>query len=313
MRVARRISFAELHMAGLLSNLITLGGAEQIEVERNRIRARIAEGERALRSDQQSLQEGARVIREFGVRYKDMVESLRTNPLDNARPLLPGGQGMDGAAVGAPSESGRLALSAAGGLVACEAVTAAVGAFGTASTGTAIASLAGAAKTSATLAWLGGGSLAAGGGGMALGAAATVGLACLPALGIGAVLSRRSARELAREYTRIDRKLCRESQVRNEIVRPFSARAERAKRLSAEFQRITKAREVCRTQLARHERWRPTGGFSLFQLFRWIGWTLGRWSRNRLAIAISRLEGELARVIRQADDLVSELRGAYCE
>ena len=49
------------------------------------------------------------------------------------------------------------------------ATTAAVGALATASTGTAISSLSGAAATNATLAWLGGGSLAAGGGGIAAG------------------------------------------------------------------------------------------------------------------------------------------------
>jgi hypothetical protein len=43
--------------------------------------------------------------------------------------------------------------------------------FGTASTGTAIASLSGAAATNAALAWLGGGALAAGGAGMAAGEA----------------------------------------------------------------------------------------------------------------------------------------------
>lgn len=43
--------------------------------------------------------------------------------------------------------------------------------FGTASTGTAIASLSGAAATNAALAWLGGGALAAGGGGMSAGSA----------------------------------------------------------------------------------------------------------------------------------------------
>ena len=51
------------------------------------------------------------------------------------------------------------------------AVTGAVGALATASTGTAISSLSGVAATNATLAWLGGGSLASGGGGMAAGAA----------------------------------------------------------------------------------------------------------------------------------------------
>ena len=60
-------------------------------------------------------------------------------------------------------------LGAAGGFAAAGATTAAVMALGTASTGTAIASLSGIAATNATLAALGGGAIAAGDGGMALG------------------------------------------------------------------------------------------------------------------------------------------------
>ena len=56
--------------------------------------------------------------------------------------------------------------------------------FATASTGTAISALSGAAATNATLAWLGGGSLAAGGGGMALGGAVLGGIVAGPALAI---------------------------------------------------------------------------------------------------------------------------------
>lgn len=66
---------------------------------------------------------------------------------------------------------GGAGLGAAGGFAAAGATTAAVMALGTASTGTAIASLSGVAATNATLAWLGGGALAAGGGGMAAGTA----------------------------------------------------------------------------------------------------------------------------------------------
>lgn len=54
----------------------------------------------------------------------------------------------------------------------------------TASTGTAISSLTGAAASNATLAWLGGGSLAAGGGGMALGSMVLGGIVAGPALAI---------------------------------------------------------------------------------------------------------------------------------
>ncbi len=60
-----------------------------------------------------------------------------------------------------------------------------VGLFGTASTGTAISGLSGAAAWNATLAWLGGGSLAAGGGGMALGTLVLGGITVAPALMLG--------------------------------------------------------------------------------------------------------------------------------
>ena len=64
---------------------------------------------------------------------------------------------------------GGAAVGTAGGFAAAGVTTSAVMANGTASTGTAISTLSGVAATNATLAALGGGSLAAGGGGMALG------------------------------------------------------------------------------------------------------------------------------------------------
>ncbi len=65
--------------------------------------------------------------------------------------------------------AGGATLGTIGGLAASGAAYGAVMTLGTASTGTAIASLSGVAATNATLAALGGGSIAAGGGGMALG------------------------------------------------------------------------------------------------------------------------------------------------
>lgn len=75
-----------------------------------------------------------------------------------------------------------LAGSAAAGAATGGLTLAAVGAFATASTGTAISTLSGAAATSATLAWLGGGSLAAGGAGIAGGTMVLTGLVAVPAL-----------------------------------------------------------------------------------------------------------------------------------
>ncbi|MCW1360168.1 hypothetical protein OLQ22_03040 [Campylobacter jejuni] len=63
-----------------------------------------------------------------------------------------------------------------------------VGMLASASTGTAIASLSGAAATNATLAWLGGGSLAAGGLGMAGGMAVLGGIVAAPVLAVSGSL-----------------------------------------------------------------------------------------------------------------------------
>ncbi len=68
------------------------------------------------------------------------------------------------------------------GAVSAGAAYSAVAAFGAASTGTLISSISGVAASNATLAWLGGGALAVGGGGMALGAIALGGIAIVPAV-----------------------------------------------------------------------------------------------------------------------------------
>lgn len=92
---------------------------------------------------------------------------------------------------------GVKALIAGGGAGAVSgAVTfGAVGLFASASTGTAISALSGAAATNATLAFLGGGSLAAGGGGVALGTAVLGGLVAIPVLLVGGFVLNAKARE----------------------------------------------------------------------------------------------------------------------
>ncbi|MCY7061592.1 hypothetical protein MK385_02235 [Streptococcus oralis] len=81
-------------------------------------------------------------------------------------------QSIKEAELASGSTAATASLSALGVTVATLGPTAAMGVattFGVASTGTAISSLTGAAANSATLAWLGGGSVAAGGGGVAAG------------------------------------------------------------------------------------------------------------------------------------------------
>lgn len=90
---------------------------------------------------------------------------------------------------------------AAAGAAAAAAVYTAVAATATASTGAAMAGLTGAAATSATLAWLGGGSLAAGGIGVAGGTLVLSGIIAAPALiaaGIALALGGRRLRDNAR-------------------------------------------------------------------------------------------------------------------
>ena len=77
-------------------------------------------------------------------------------------------------------------IGAAAGTLASATALGLVATFGTAGTGTAIASLSGAAATNATLAWIGGGTLAAGGGGVAAGATIMTGGVALIVIGVGA-------------------------------------------------------------------------------------------------------------------------------
>ena len=73
----------------------------------------------------------------------------------------------------------------------------AVGWFASAGTGTAISGLSGAAATNATLAWLGGGTLAAGGGGIAAGTMVLGGIVAVPALLIlGCVMGAKASKNL---------------------------------------------------------------------------------------------------------------------
>ncbi|PYE51994.1 WD40 repeat domain-containing protein [Deinococcus yavapaiensis] len=82
-------------------------------------------------------------------------------------------------------------------------VTSAVTALGAASTGTALSALSGAAANSALLAWLGGGTLASGGGGVALGTIVAGGLFAAPAALVGSLILAKKgeeARTAAVEY-----------------------------------------------------------------------------------------------------------------
>jgi hypothetical protein len=87
----------------------------------------------------------------------------------------------------------ELITGSGAGIVTTAGAWAAVSALGAASTGTAISSLSGVAATNAILAWFGGGSLATGGGGIALGSIVLGGVVVLPMIGVAALLTHSAA------------------------------------------------------------------------------------------------------------------------
>lgn len=93
-------------------------------------------------------------------------------------------QRIEKLSIGSVAYASKIAGGAAGGAAAAYAVYGGVMALGAASTGTSIATLSGAAAYNATMAAIGGGSLAAGGFGMAGGAAILGGVVAAPVLAI---------------------------------------------------------------------------------------------------------------------------------
>ncbi len=117
---------------------------------------------------------------------EETLTDMRTTSLE-AKDLLSGGV----AGVGSGT---LLGLGAFKGVMA----------LGTASTGTAIGGLSGAAATNATLAWLGGGALSAGGGGMALGTVVLGGIVAGPALLLaGGIFSAKAKEKLNNAYSNL--------------------------------------------------------------------------------------------------------------
>ncbi|KYM38813.1 hypothetical protein [Fusobacterium necrophorum] len=121
-----------------------------------------------------------------------------------------------------------------------------VSTYGAASTGTAIASLSGAAATNATLAWLGGGSLAAGGGGMAMGSVVLGGIVAIPALAITGIFSHLKANKKIKE---IEEKIYEVREATYKIKDNISGMEFAEKRASEIIDSLEKGKEVFENEL----------------------------------------------------------------
>lgn len=182
-------------------------------------------GERAKRNYQNAVEEleenkestndalvklGKLKVKVFSNQIKHLVDVLSRTK--TAKSKLQGFKGeigveelkqMERLVLGSLEIQNGIAKGAATGALAGLGAFGAVGALGTASTGTAIASLGGAAATNATLAWFGGGAIASGGLGMTVGAYAIGGIVLGPALAVGGFMLAKKAEEAltsAHEY-----------------------------------------------------------------------------------------------------------------
>lgn len=117
---------------------------------------------------------------------------------------------------------GSAAAGVAGGIAASGATTAAVTAFCTAGTGAAISGLSGVAATNATLAALGGGTIAAGGGGMALGATVLGGATLGAGLLVGGIIINICGDNVAEKADQAERDMKKAEKAIDKICKYFN-------------------------------------------------------------------------------------------
>ena len=133
-------------------------------------------------------------------------------------------------------------------------------ALGTASTGAAIGGLSGAAATNATLAWLGGGSLAAGGGGMAVGAAVLGGVIAVAAVLLaGSIFGAKAKEKLNNAYSNLAEAKKAESEMKSAVAE-LQIIGEKAKEVEEIIRNMAvflhKSNDKLRDIVARSKNWK---------------------------------------------------------
>ena len=177
------------------------------------------------------------ILQSFG-EFTDLIEKIQGRPVFKTYQKegikLPKYQGeeLKKVSTGAGILIGGLggaAVGTAGGFAAAGATTSAVMALGIASTGTAIASLSGIAATNATFAALGGGAIAAGGGGMALGTVVLGGATLGVGLLVGGVIFNITGSKLSDKADEVYRQAKKTETESNKIISYFDSLCTSAK------------------------------------------------------------------------------------
>lgn len=149
--------------------------------------------------------------------------------------------------------------------------------FRNGSTGTAIGSLGGIAAHNATLAWFGGGALAAGGGGMAAGALVFGGMVAIPVLLVTIGLGYKKTKEQVKAYDRAIAELYENIDRCKVYLRTIDSATQRAKLISAELDQ--NGREFFSAFRTLRRKVRPIFFFSA--IWRWLRRTFtGRYFRD---------------------------------
>ena len=201
----------------------------ETELQLQQLGRKRAEGMRAIRKAiafiKKAKLQNPNIISDADIRMEEMTE------LDQVYGDVLKSLGGTAGSVAGGAGVGALTAMGAYGLV---------GAFGTASTGAAIGSLSGAAASSATLAWFGGGALAAGGMGIAAGTAALGGIVAAPAVVAFGLFKKHEASKLEKEVAEKIRKLkLEEAKIERDRARLLAAR-QRADELRQTISRIAK-------------------------------------------------------------------------
>ncbi len=199
----------------VISNIATLGGAYRLEEAKAGYQTRYSEHEKLCRE-----------TRRFKVKIDANVSAIGES-LTAIRPVLTKCERVLKTAVGNANSvrfpyalktisnvekfhsEFNAAIGIGAGTVAGGSLAvgswALVGALGSAGTGAAISGLSGAAATNATLAWLGGGTLAAGGAGVSGGMAVLGGIVAVPLIAIASYSTHKKANEIQEETVKLEK------------------------------------------------------------------------------------------------------------
>jgi len=137
----------------------------------------------------ETLGNAAKFLMRAKVKERELFEKLEVTPQQLAKWELASIQAIDLVTI--------ITKGSMSGITSASAAYSLVGTLGVASTGTAISTLSGAAANNATLAWLGGGAIATGGGGMSLGLMVLNSIVVGPALLVSSYFVGRKAEEIA--------------------------------------------------------------------------------------------------------------------